>query len=53
MQEIDEEEETETLSTSDDSEDEEVLEHRRLQQALYEKEKVRSYWKCLHQFELP
>ena len=43
MQEIDDKEEMETRSTDeDDSEDEEIIEHRRLQQALYEKEKVRT-----------
>lgn len=41
LKEIDDQEDLETQSTSDeDSEDEDIIEHRRLQQALFEKEKV-------------
>ena len=41
LQEMDNAEEMATQSTSDeDSEDDELVEHRRLQQALFEKEKV-------------
>ena len=41
LKDIDSQEDLQTQSTSDeDSEDEDIIEHRRLQQALFEKEKV-------------
>ncbi|CAB3996685.1 RNA polymerase II-associated 3-like [Paramuricea clavata] len=45
LKEIDDEEDLETHSTSDDSEDEDIVEHRRLQQALFEKEKGNDLFK--------
>ncbi|XP_028397981.1 RNA polymerase II-associated protein 3-like [Dendronephthya gigantea] len=46
LKEIDDQEDLETQSTSDeDSEDEDVMEHRRLQQALFEKEKGNDLFK--------